>query len=138
MLYFQLCINKYLLDRSMFWNFILIFCHNGFLLAFVFFFFVFNLYTRRLSYTENLLCIIFCIIWVESPVAIYRGSAMSYFLLPPVFSFHREYILFCLRNFSFTVTYSVCNFQSMKSPVELNSLLSKLFCYITWFVISSD
>ena len=31
---------------------------------------------------------------------------------------------------------SVCNFQSMKSPVELNSLLSKLFCYITWFVVS--
>ena len=33
---------------------------------------------------------------------------------------------------------SVCNFQSMKSPVELNSLLSKFFCYITWFVISPD
>ena len=32
----------------------------------------------------------------------------------------------------------VCNFQSMKSPVEQNSLLSKLFCYITWFVISTD
>ena len=31
---------------------------------------------------------------------------------------------------------TVCNFQSMKSPVELNSLLSKFFCYITWFVIS--
>ena len=29
---------------------------------------------------------------------------------------------------------TVCNFQSMKSSVELNSLLSKLFCYITWFV----
>ena len=23
----------------------------------------------------------------------------------------------------------------MESPVELNSLLSKLFCYITWFII---
>ena len=33
---------------------------------------------------------------------------------------------------------SVCNFQSMKSPVKLNSLLSKFFCYITWFVISPD
>ena len=33
---------------------------------------------------------------------------------------------------------SVCNFQSMKSPVELNSLLSKFFCYVTWFVIPSD
>ena len=33
---------------------------------------------------------------------------------------------------------TVCNFQSMKSPVELNSLLSKFFCYITWYVISPD
>ena len=33
---------------------------------------------------------------------------------------------------------SVCNFQSMKSPVELNSLFSKFFCYTTWFVISPD
>ena len=32
----------------------------------------------------------------------------------------------------------VCNFQSIKNPVELNSLLSKLFCYITWLVISPD
>ena len=32
----------------------------------------------------------------------------------------------------------VCNFQSTKSPVELNSPLSKLFCYITWLVISPD
>ena len=30
-------------------------------------------------------------------------------------------------------TTSVCNFQSMKSPVELSSLFLKLFCYITWF-----
>ena len=28
---------------------------------------------------------------------------------------------------------SVCNFQSMKSPVELNNLLLKFFCYVTWF-----
>ena len=33
---------------------------------------------------------------------------------------------------------TVCNFQFRKSPVELNSLLSKLFCYITWLVISPD
>ena len=33
---------------------------------------------------------------------------------------------------------TVCNFQSMKSPAELNSLLSKFFCYITCFVISPD
>ena len=30
-------------------------------------------------------------------------------------------------------TNSVCNFQSMKIPVEMNSLFLKLFCYITWF-----
>ena len=29
---------------------------------------------------------------------------------------------------------SVCNSQSMKSPVELNSLLSKFFCYIIWLL----
>ena len=28
---------------------------------------------------------------------------------------------------------SVCNFQSIKSPMELNSLLSKFFCYVAWF-----
>ena len=32
---------------------------------------------------------------------------------------------------------TVCNFQSMKTPVELNSLLSEFFCYITWFVIKN-
>ena len=35
-------------------------------------------------------------------------------------------------------TYAVCNFQSLKTPVELNSLLSKFLCYITWLVISPD
>ena len=38
----------------------------------------------------------------------------------------------------FRVTYYKNNFQYMKSPVELNSLLSKFFCYISWFVISLD
>ena len=33
---------------------------------------------------------------------------------------------------------SVCNFQSMKSPMEPNSLLSKSFCCITLLVISPD
>ena len=33
---------------------------------------------------------------------------------------------------------TVCNFQSMKSPLELNSLFSKFFCYITWFVTLPD
>ena len=28
---------------------------------------------------------------------------------------------------------SFCNFQSMKRPVELNGLLLKFFCYVTWF-----
>ena len=31
----------------------------------------------------------------------------------------------------FKSTTSVCNFLSMKLPVDLNSLLSKFFCYIT-------
>ena len=31
---------------------------------------------------------------------------------------------------------AVCNFQSMKIPVELNNLLSKFFCFITWFVMT--
>ena len=33
---------------------------------------------------------------------------------------------------------SVCNFQSMKSPVELNSLFSKFFGFITWFDMTVD
>ena len=33
---------------------------------------------------------------------------------------------------------AVCNFQSMKSPVELNSLSSKFFCYITWLDATLD
>ena len=37
----------------------------------------------------------------------------------------------CLLIFINYTVFSVCNFQSMKSPVELNSLLSKFFCYIT-------
>ena len=32
----------------------------------------------------------------------------------------------------------VCNFQSMNSPMELNSLSSKFFCYITGLVTSPD
>ena len=35
-------------------------------------------------------------------------------------------------------TITVCNFNSMKSSVELNSLLSRFFGYITWFVISPN
>ena len=32
----------------------------------------------------------------------------------------------------------VCNFQSMKNPVELNSLFSKFFCYVTWLDATQD
>ena len=66
--------------------------------------FIFNLYVWGSS-TQRILCIIYCIIWVESPVWISGGCAVSYFLLQLVFSFYREYILFCRRNFSFAVTY---------------------------------
>ena len=34
---------------------------------------------------------------------------------------------------NFFIVQSVRNFQSIKSPVELNSLLIKLFCYVTQF-----
>ena len=37
------------------------------------------------------------------------------------------------RQEAILLLYSVCNFQSMKSPVELNSLFLTFFCYITWF-----
>ena len=39
--------------------------------------------------------------------------------------------MYALKNIT---SKSVCNFQSMKSLVELNSLLSKFFCYITWLL----
>ena len=38
----------------------------------------------------------------------------------------------------FFIYISAGNFQSIKNRVELNSLLSKLFCYITSLVISPD
>ena len=36
------------------------------------------------------------------------------------------------------LNFSICNFQSMKSPVELNSFFLKFFCYITWFDETGD
>ena len=45
--------------------------------------------------------------------------------------------LFCREIFSKN-SGAVCNFQSMKCPVELNSLFSKFFYYTTWFVMSPD
>ena len=62
------------------------------------------------------------------------------FILYFVFAFFQK----CLWKIIFTFLenrinhYSVCNFQSMKSPMEHNSFLSKLFCYIIWFVILPD
>ena len=36
-----------------------------------------------------------------------------------------------------SMSYSVCNFQSTKVPVELNNLFPKFFGYITWFAVLS-
>ena len=44
--------------------------------------------------------------------------------------------IFQLPVFHKRLTYiTTCNFKSMKSFVDLNSLFSKIFCYITWYVI---
>ena len=58
----------------MFWKFCSNFLSRWFFIRFCLFF-VFNLYTWRLSYTEDLLCII----WAESPIGISRCCAVSYF-----------------------------------------------------------
>ena len=50
----------------------------------------------------------------------------------------KSYNLDCSWKTPCTFPDTVCNFQSMKSPIELNSIFSKLFYYITWFVISPD
>ena len=47
-------------------------------------------------------------------------------------------VILPLENVACFTRTSVCNFSSMKGPVELNSLLSKFRCCITWFVISPD
>ena len=36
------------------------------------------------------------------------------------------------------LSFSICNFQSMKRPAELNSFFLKFFCYITWFDETRD
>ena len=51
-------------------------------------------------------------------------------LLHP-FLFLASVCLLCLSDIRSTL--SACNFQSMKSPVKLNSLFLKFFSYITWF-----
>ena len=49
------------------------------------------------------------------------------------------YITFWVGTIYFPKIYrTVCNFLSMKSPVEINSLLSKFLCYIALSVISLD
>ena len=49
------------------------------------------------------------------------------------------YITFCVGTIYFPKIYrTVCSFLSMKSPVEMNSLLSKFLCYIALSVISPD
>ena len=110
-------------------------------------FFVFNLYAWRLSYTENLLSIIFCIIWLESPVGIFRGCAMSYFLLPPVFFFfffffflprvyfllpqeflfYRDLFLFCREHFSFAARFFLLP--------RLSFFCRRNFCFAVWFFL---
>ena len=61
--------------------------------------------------------------------------------------FLESLFLWILRDFKGARYYSnvvinlfntVCNFQSMKIPVQLSSLFSKFFCYVTWFVTSPD
>ena len=55
---------------------------------------------------------------------------------PNLISIKKWFKRLCDNFMCFIIT--VCNFQSMKTTVELNSLLSKFFCCITWFVISPD
>ena len=70
-------------------------------------------------------------------VILLKHSLLSDFVHICMFSCHLHYQK--VNIFSSTNRlHTVCNFQSMKTPVELNSLLSKFFCYITWFVISPD
>ena len=49
-----------------------------------------------------------------------------------------ENFIFLCNNSYLLLSITVCNFQSIKCLVELYSFLSKLFCYITWLVISPD
>ena len=65
----------------------------------------------------------------ETPTQVFFSVKFMKFLRTPILKNICERLLLTKR---------VCNFQSMKTPVELNSLLSKFFCYITWFVISPD
>ena len=45
----------------------------------------------------------------------------------------QSFIIFCSRTEMIQSNETVCNFESMESPVELNRLFLKLFCYVTWF-----
>ena len=69
-----------------------------------------------------------CFEW-EAPILREQLPSSRFILKSPVLRFRKN-------------SMSVCSFQSMKSPVELNSLFSKFFCYsyhlvcyITWHLI---
>ena len=55
---------------------------------------------------------------------------------PNLISIKKWFKRLCDNFMCFIIT--VCNFQSVETTVELNSLSSKFFCCITWFVISPD
>ena len=76
-------------------------------------------------------------------MGISRGCAVSYFLLPPVFSFYREYILFCRWNFSFTLTYFFlprafffCR-DYLSFAAEISVLPRNFFFFVTYFFFSA-
>ena len=54
------------------------------------------------------------------------------FLYMAIFFGFFETFLHSVFDMNVAMVSSVCNFQSMKSPVELNSLFSKFFGFITW------
>ena len=56
----------------------------------------------------------------------------AYLFKKDALSFMKSYLM--KRQQRVRVNGAVCNFQYMKSPVKLNGLLSKFFCYITCFV----
>ena len=62
-------------------------------------------------------------------------------MFPPnseIFLISPSFLWFYILSRSATGEVTVCNFQSMKSPVELNILLSKFFCYISWLAAALD